>query len=123
MNKRILQIVDVAILILFLVVAFLISFVHSPSDKFPKDWDCSNTAAYVFKAEKYVGHEPTLVIGYNWNDYWGHAWVEDKEGNVIHGGEKKWLYSTCSKRHYYKEIPKRDPYGGNWSIGEWDTTI
>ena len=113
---KIKQILTTAIII----VAFFsgtIDIAATPSVLYPEHWDCSETAYYSFKNEQRLGHEPVLVVGYT-KDY-AHAWVEDKDGFIIMGGERQWLYETFPDRYYYNDtIPKENPFGYNWEE-EW----
>ena len=103
-----------------IVVAFFsgtINIAATPLVPYPEHWDCSETAYYSFKNEQRLGHEPVLVVGYK-KDY-AHAWVEDKDGFIIMGGERQWLYETFPDRYYYNDtIPKENPFGYNWEE-EW----
>ena len=95
----------------------LLPITNAPKVSLPVHWDCSETAYYTFTNEQRLNHKPVLVVGYT-KDY-AHAWVENEKGEVIVGGDKKWLYETFPDRYYYnKTIPKNDPFGYSWE-SEW----
>ena len=120
MNKNLLQIIDVGILVGFLVIGILISITSAPIVNLPADWDCSNTAAYIFKQEKQLGHDPTIIYGQNFSSIEGHAWVEDIHGVVLIGGlgmKREKLYERFPVIKYYKKKPTGTP---EW-VNEWNT--
>ena len=84
----------------------------------PGYWDCSNIAAHVFKKEKEAGRFVYIVIGTDkkWEN--SHAWVENKEGKVIIGGKKEYLYKGYPYRAYHTEIPNEIGGDKTWKF-EW----
>lgn len=114
----------IILIILFLIAIFLIPVIDIPLDNVSDysylynkeqvdgEWDCSNIAATCFKMEHLLGHEVYLVHGQNWATMIGHAWVEDKNGSILVGGPREWLYDTFPDRIYMIEIPNHS---------EWDT--
>ena len=93
----------------------LVPMANAPSVSLSVHWDCSETAYYTFTNEQRLNHNPVLVVGYT-KDY-AHAWVENEKGEVIVGGDKKWLYETFPDRYYYnKTIPKNNPFESEWII-------
>lgn len=119
MNKNKLSI---GILVGFLAITILIPITNAPIVNFPTGWDCSNIAVYVFKQEKQLGHDPTIVYGQNFSSTEGHAWVEDIHGVVLTGE------LGMGRKELYERFPfiiryKKSPEGTVEWVNEWDTVF
>lgn len=80
---------------------------HYKADSF----DCSDRAKVVFRAAKLEGKNPTLEYGCSEPDSSCHAWVVDKNNNVLCGGSTNFIKTFRYARFTWDSIEKAETQG------------